>query len=174
MSGFAVERSGCRGNGGDFLGRNVRRQAGRNRALKLRFRFRGRAALTAQNRGQGRQPFRWGFRLRGLAFAFGPGMVRRFFQPVSLSPNRPPSTAAQDLGEASRFLGLRGSHNLVFQLGQRGKKFGGFERLDDERVSSTRRASSGLKGSSLPTVSNTGMRAVSASSLTRWQTSRPP
>jgi len=37
----------------------------------------------------------------------------------------------------------------------------------------TRCASSGLKGSSLPTVNSTGIRAVSGDSLRRWQTSSP-
>ena len=80
----------------------------------------------------------------------------------------------QRFGEAAGFLRLRLSDYLVFELGQYGEEFGGFEWLDDEASAPTRRASSALNGSSLPTVSRTGIGLVSGFSLTRWQTSRPP
>ena len=61
----------------------------------------------------------------------------------------------------------------IFEASERGEQFTN-RTITICMSARTRLASSALKGSSLPTVSRTGMREVSGLSFRRWQTSNPP
>jgi hypothetical protein len=167
MSGFTVERRCGSCNGGNFLRRDVGRQPCWNRTLKLLpgFYQRGRFAAIKIAGRAGHRFARFCFPLRGPDIwpRDGEAILPTGF-PIAESVTGRLLNRRQRLGETAGLLRLRSSDNLIFQLGERRQQFGRFKRLDDE----------GLNGSSLPTVSNTGILAVSGDSFTRWQTSRPP
>ena len=119
----------------------------------------------------------------GSSFFFLVGKRNRFFHPISTSPLfsvfRTPapllsplnlSTPADDeLKRDPSAWGTMRSSSFVIAVSS-SLASNGFTIWASAR---TRRASSGLKGSSLPTVSSTGICAVSSASLIRWQTSSP-
>src|SRR5208282_3792518 len=93
----------------------------------------------------------------GSSFFFFEGKRRRLFHPVSRSVLL--SVCCGTTRSSSRVIAV--SNSLASK---------GFTMWASALA---RRASSGLKGSSLPTVSRTGMCDVSADSFSRWQTSSP-
>ena len=117
----------------------------------------------------------------GSSFFFLDGKRSRLFHPVSASllvsgsrpmpspPNRStPETDALKWEPSPCGGMMRSSSRVIAVSNSLASK--GFTMCPSAR---TRRDSSGLNGSSFPTVNKTGMCAVSAASFSRWHTSRP-